>query len=260
MRWASDILAGLVHSLNYKAAFQLLLVSNSVRRPIVHSFTMTGVVFLGSLILYSVIIGPILEGFPFIYKLSTMMYYVLWVFPIYTATFILNSFWYSDIASSAYRQLHGNRRSLAISFSRRIAYEIHRGMMLGLYLIFVFLLSALPFLSILAVPLLSWLYSFYSFEYRWEQEGKSLSQKVSILEHNWAYFFGFGLPFTLMTYFFPGLIGSGMWAFLFPMFITTAILAQPPTTDMMRLPVLAIPHKLCSKLEVYLLKTSTSVK
>ena len=182
-----------------------------------------------------------------------MLYYILWVFPIYTASFILNSFWYSDIASSAYRQLHGNRRSLAMSVSRRIAYEIHRGMMLGLYLTFVFIITAIPLLSFCAFPLLTWLYSFYSFEYRWEQEGKTLSQKVSMLEHNWAYFFGFGLPFTLMTYFFPGLIGSGMWAFLFPMFITTAILAQPPTADMVRLPVLAIPHKLCSKLEIYLL-------
>jgi hypothetical protein len=48
------------------------------------------------------------------------------------------------------------------------------------------------------------------------------------------------MPFTLMTYFFPGLICGGMWAFVFPMFITTASLAQPPTKDLMRLPVLAI--------------------
>jgi hypothetical protein len=45
MRWASDVIAALVNLFNYKAAFQLLLVSNSARRSTVYSFIMTGVAY-----------------------------------------------------------------------------------------------------------------------------------------------------------------------------------------------------------------------
>ena len=47
------------------------------------------------------------------------------------------------------------------------------------------------------------------------------------MESNVPYYTGFGLPFALCTWFFPYLIGNGVWALVFPLFLVTALLAEP---------------------------------
>ena len=47
----------------------------------------------------------------------------------------------------------------------------------------------------------SWLTSLYCFEYTWLNAGWSLNRRLNYFERHWAYFLGFGLPFTAATYF-----------------------------------------------------------
>lgn len=82
--------------------------------------------------------------------------------------------------------------------------------MIGIYIILMTILSYFPYTQVLLVSLLSWLYSFYCFEYRWVLEGKTITKEIKKLEHNAVYYLGFGMPFALITYSCPGLFGTGV--------------------------------------------------
>lgn len=73
-----------------------------------------------------------------------------------------------------------------------------------------------------------------------------------MIEHNVAYYSGFGLPFTLMTYFFPLLIGNGVWAMLFPLFMVTALVSKPPEVKMTRVRIFKVSQFVSNYIEVRL--------
>jgi len=62
----------------------------------------------------------------------------------------------------------------------------------------------------------SFIYAFYSFEYKWALEGVPLTERMEQLETNWVFLLGFGLPFTLATYSFSFFVSGGLYALLFP--------------------------------------------
>jgi hypothetical protein len=63
---------------------------------------------------------------------------------------------------------------------------------------------------------------------QWLLDGRmKLEQRVTFFEHRWPYFAGFGFPAAIVTVAFPSFISSGIFAFLFPMFIILAIIADP---------------------------------
>ena len=88
-------------------------------------------------------------------------------------------------------------------------------------------------------------------------EGKTINKEINKLEHNALYYLGFGLPFALITYWFPGLSGNGVWLLLFPIFMITAIISTPPEVHSLRIPVFRDINKLCDKLEVLVLGKSS---
>lgn len=50
---------------------------------------------------------------------------------------------------------------------------------------------------VLNVLLLSWLYAYYCFDYKWALQGARLPQRLAFFETHWAFFAGggtFGLP------------------------------------------------------------------
>ncbi|CAG9315774.1 unnamed protein product [Blepharisma stoltei] len=253
--WAKEIFLGTKDSLNYFQAAKILMRSKDIHKPLILSICWTGFVFLGSLLCFSLILDPLLQIYPRIERLFTIFYYILWLFPLYFICFILNTFCYADIALSAFQQIHGQPKATALSISRRIAYEAHRGLIIGIYVMEVTFISLLPFSEILDLFLLSWLYSFYCFEYRWALEGKTINREISIIEHNSFYYFGFGLPFALITFWFPGLMGNGLWLLIFPVFMVTALISKPPSEKhTVRIPLFKFAHRVSSTLEVFLLK------
>ena len=72
-----------------------------------------------------------------------------------------------------------------------------------------------------------WVYSLYSFEYTWTHQSWSIPARIQFFEERWAYFFGFGLPCALITFWSPHFIGSGIFALLFPVYIIMANIATP---------------------------------
>ena len=73
--------------------------------------------------------------FPGIGGALDALYYILWVFPIYVISFILNSFWYGDIATGAYAHRGLTFAKTKMSLTRRIAMEVHRTLLVSIYLI-----------------------------------------------------------------------------------------------------------------------------
>jgi etoposide-induced 2.4 mRNA len=103
----------------------------------------------------------------------------------------------------------------------------------------------------------SWLTSLYCFEYTWLNAGWNLNRRLEYFERHWAYFLGFGLPFTAATYFLsflyrsdessvqgrwellenqrcpsrhrpiPLFSSTGTFALFFPIFIIIATVAEP---------------------------------
>lgn len=71
--------------------------------------------------------------------------------------------------------------------------EVYRLLLIGSFFLEITLFSLVPIIGRLVWSIhLCWLYSFYSFEYKWALEGWSLEQRISYFEKRWPYFFGFG--------------------------------------------------------------------
>ncbi len=248
-----EFISGIKDSCDYYHAVRVLWKCRNTHRPLILSVWITGGVFLGSVLAHSWVIDPLLKGYPKLDKIFTMLYYVLWLFPVYMFSFILNIFCYSDIANGVYQQVGGRIKSPSISLSRSIAYFIHRSIIMGVYLVLLTILSFFPYSQLLIISLISWLYSFYCFEYRWVLEGKTFHKEIQSLEHNALYYLGFGMPFTLITCYFPVLLGNGIWALVFPLFMVTSILSNPPGTPTLSIPVFQHISSIGDKIEVLIL-------
>lgn len=107
--------------------------------------------------------------------------------------------------------------------------EVYRLLLVTAYMLQMTLVSFLPFGigNILVLCHLCWMYSLYSFEYKWSLLGWSLEYRLKYFERHWAYFLGFGLPAVCLSLIFPKFISLGIFAFTFPIFIILAIIARP---------------------------------
>uniref|UniRef100_A0A6N2M9I7 Uncharacterized protein n=1 Tax=Salix viminalis TaxID=40686 RepID=A0A6N2M9I7_SALVM len=58
--------------------------------------------------------------------------------------------------------------------------------------------------------LLSWMYAYYCFEYKWNLSDVALDRRLDFFESNWAFFSGFGSPCVLAIFFFSPLVSYGV--------------------------------------------------
>eukprot|EP01137_Pigoraptor_chileana_P006425 Opistho-2@50809 len=243
--------AGCLDALAWPSSFAVIYGSKRIRTNAVKCVVLNGLIFLGSLYFFNNAIKPLLL---FILSITGSRpaastdtasvvvdyilggtYYVLWVYPIYCLSFLLNSIWYQEIADAAYLLQIGRpvaagnkNESVLRSISARVADEIFR---MGLQLVFVLqmgLIKAIPGIGPpVAFVFMSWLYALYCFEYKWINKGWSLERRLDYFERHWAYLCGFGVPFACGTFFFPHLVDAGAFALLFPSYIIMANSASP---------------------------------
>jgi len=248
VRLTRAVVSGLLDGLKVQNTIYIFFESKTIRNRSVLCFFLNGFIFLGSLFLVEKVVSPILKflliasdendsqqlGATVGHGMSLLlmwMYYLLWIYPIYGISFILSAIWYQDIADTSFVVLGGKRPALEFTFQRWVnsmAEEVYRLLLIWTFCVQILAFSFIPYVGrFLAALQCCWLHSLYSFEYKWVLQGWTLEQRLEFLETRWAYFAGFGIPVTLLTYFFPRFISNGLFACTLPIYIILAILGDP---------------------------------
>ncbi|RKP07618.1 etoposide-induced protein 2.4-domain-containing protein, partial [Thamnocephalis sphaerospora] len=221
--------AGVRDASNWHDSIAAIYSSKTLQVQTAKCFLLNGLIFLGSLYMFDLILRPSLAFFTTWFVCDAVQ--ICWVYPIYCLSFFLNSLWYQKVADHAYRLREGRSASAQISYDRlvnRLTDEVYRALLFFNYVVFATMAYAIPLVG----PLLSfayacWIAAFYSFEYDWINRGWTMDQRMDYFETHWAYFAGFGLPSTAVTFFFPQFVSTGIFALLFPVFVIMSNMARP---------------------------------
>ncbi|KAL7119603.1 hypothetical protein ACP275_02G072700 [Erythranthe tilingii] len=223
-------------------------------------FLLNGFIFLGSiLVLRSLVIptlqwvlpdgcpqmdsqetcpyGSIFRFYPFLRLGLIQIFYVFWFYPMYISSFILSTIWYNDIAKYGFFAIekYGSKSSDQKDSSATdkaadiegvmigIAEQVYSVLLLSFFFLEVYVTGFIPYIGkAVNFLLLSWMYAYYCFEYKWNYSGLSLDKRLDFFESNWPFFAGFGSPCVLSAFFFSPLVSYGVMAILYPLFVLTA--------------------------------------
>ncbi|KAL1534909.1 protein EI24 isoform X2 [Salvia divinorum] len=184
--------------------------------------------------------GGISRFYSFLQHGLIQLVYVFWFYPMYISSFILNTLWYNDIAKYGFFAIekHGTSSSelsaekdmsasdKATDFEGlmiEVAEQVYSVLLLSFFFLEVYVTGFVPFIGkALNLLLLSWMYAYYCFEYKWNYSGLSLDKRLDFFESNWPFFAGFGSPCVLAAFFYSPLVSYGVMAILFPLFVLTA--------------------------------------
>lgn len=278
----TDFLTGLLHACNVFAAGRHLASSEKLRVLFGKCLLLNGLLFLGSIVLLEHAVSPLVNTYLtqtqapgvqaglFNYAFAAM-YYILWLYPVYSLSFIFNTAFYNDIAVESYQLETKNK--VQSNFSMQMVVEtIYRCLLVGFYVAqsavvamagqgidSLVMAKQIPLFSIMGAAvscvMIACLYAFYSFEYLWEIKGVQLQNRLDHFERHWAYYAGFGTPCMIATYFFPLFISNGLWALIFPVFITLAICSKvptlPPKAQLQPLPIFYVAKQMNEKFLMY---------
>ncbi|XP_023179900.1 etoposide-induced protein 2.4 [Drosophila hydei] len=174
------------------------------------------------------------DTLPFVWSwlhpILSLIFGMMWVLPIFMLSKIVSSLWFADIANAAYRVRKG-RPQLIPGISKLVADFLFSMVVQMLFLVQSMLVNLVPVKyvgSSLCFLHLCLLYSLYSFEYKWFNMGWELHRRLTYIEKNWPYFFGFGIPLTVLTNMSSSVIVSScIFSIFFPLFILSGNEAKP---------------------------------
>nr|XP_028963234.1 protein EI24 homolog isoform X1 [Malus domestica] len=185
--------------------------------------------------------GGILKFYSFLRQGLVQLFYVTWFYPLYVFSIILSNIWYNDIAKygfssmgrSAPTTLDPVRQNEALVLQNIVGPErpaglggviigigeqVYSVLLLSCFFLEVYVTGFIPYVGMaLNFLLLSWMYAYYCFEYKWNFSEVRLEKRLDFFESNWAFFAGFGSPCVLPILFFSPLVSYGFMAILFPL-------------------------------------------
>ncbi|CAL9231965.1 unnamed protein product [Arabidopsis halleri] len=179
------------------------------------------------------------------------LFYVFWFYPLYMLSFILSNIWYNDIAKHGFEAIEKSDISSAEALRQGeapaslnsanaerpsglggvmigIGEQVYSILLLTFFFLEVYVVGVIPYIGkILNFLLLSWMYAYYCYEYKWNFSGIPLDKRLDFFESNWAFFTGFGSPCVLAIFFLSPLVSGALMAILFPLFVLTATGSGP---------------------------------
>ncbi|CAK8692108.1 unnamed protein product [Clavelina lepadiformis] len=185
----------------------------------------------------------------------------LWVLPLYIISKVINLFWFADVSTGVYKFLYGKSKAFP-SFGTAIADLLYGVFVESIFLLQAYTIKQFPLKEIANVIYcihLCLLYALYAFEYKWFHMGMELNVRLQLIDKNWPYFFGFGLPLfaaTNITFtYYQSVISTCIFSILFPFFIVSGTRASVPRDNSaMKLRIFEPSTTFCS----YLFRTSMS--
>ncbi|OAE18678.1 hypothetical protein AXG93_4448s1130 [Marchantia polymorpha subsp. ruderalis] len=229
-------IAGFVEACRIDRAVLLCRRSKEVLKKTGQIFVLNGCIFLGR--------SPSLrqdgdsavgrsQGGGLLHSIIIVLCYGLWLFPIYVITFVVN----------------------CVCIMLTIGEQIYSIFMLGVFFVEIFAVSYIPYIGqLFSFVMLSWLYAYYCFDYKWGFAKWNLERRLLFFETNWAFFAGFGSPCVLATFFLSPLVSAGVMNVLFPLFVLVATalnqeevvkkctFISPSLPNPTRLPIFQIPN------------------
>lgn len=190
--------------------------------------------------------GSVLKLYSILRLGLIQLFYVFWFYPLYVFSLILSGIWYNDIAKFGFAAMGRSGPSVvepsstsetltaqSTAHTERLAglggvmvgigEQVYSVLLLSFFFLEVFAAGFIPYGgNVLNFLLLSWMYAYYCFEYKWNFSEVALEKRLDYFESNWAFFAGFGSPCVLAIFFFSPLVSYGVMAVLFPLFVLTA--------------------------------------
>eukprot|EP00730_Choanoeca_flexa_P015367 TRINITY_DN7044_c0_g1_i3.p2 TRINITY_DN7044_c0_g1~~TRINITY_DN7044_c0_g1_i3.p2 ORF type:complete len:320 (+),score=48.69 TRINITY_DN7044_c0_g1_i3:115-1074(+) len=265
-------LRGLSDSCQLVIVIQLLWRNTTVRSNVVNCIILNGALFLGSLVLYQLAILPMihfilsyqwgaqeyaaLEGHQLwvVEQLLWLVFNVFWILPMFLLAKALNAMYCQQVANNAYQDLRGNaetgyqdvkQRDVLGWLGMTMADLIFSTLMQVIMLLEASLFTFIPQIGLpLSFLYNCWISSLYCFEYSWINNGWSLQRRVEYFEQHWAYFLGFGLPFTAATFFLSFMVSAATYSLLFPVMVIIATSAKPVTHDDSSTIAIVLPRRI----------------
>ncbi|KAG6779997.1 hypothetical protein POTOM_016404 [Populus tomentosa] len=181
-----------------------------------------------------------------IYIRACVDLHVFWFYPLYIFSIILSTIWYNDIAKYGFAAMGKNGHDILEPSGQNevktpentalkdkpaglggvmigIGEQVYSILLLTFFFLEVYATGFIPHIGkALNFVLLSWMYAYYCFEYKWNLSEVALDKRLDFFESNWAFFAGFGSPCVLAIFFFSPLVSYGVMAILFPLFVLAA--------------------------------------
>ncbi|KAL0228894.1 hypothetical protein GEMRC1_013514 [Eukaryota sp. GEM-RC1] len=153
------------------------------------------------------------------------------------------------IASAAIAEISLQPRPSSQDFENPMFNTVFRVLSIIGYSIQSTLLSFIPFGFIFDIVFTSLQTSLYSFESQLMYQGLTFSQSCHVIENNWIYFLGFGLPLAVLRLILPSFLSMFAFPLFLPLLLLTAATAKPtsegtPPPDTISLNVFTFPFKL----------------
>ncbi|BAT86748.1 hypothetical protein VIGAN_05005600 [Vigna angularis var. angularis] len=191
-------------------------------------------------------LGGTLKFYSFLRLALIQLCYVLWFYPLYVFSIVLSTIWYNDIAKYGYAAMGRSKLTVEKGSSQNnspsmqdahhvkgpsglggvmigIGQQVYSILLLGVFFLEVYATGYIPYIGkLINFFLLSWMYAYYCFEYKWNFNEVALDRRLDYFESYWPFFAGFGSPCVLAIFFFSPLVSYGIMAILFPLFVLTA--------------------------------------
>ncbi|GAX82341.1 hypothetical protein CEUSTIGMA_g9770.t1 [Chlamydomonas eustigma] len=228
--------------------------------PVARCLFLNGCLYLGSIIWWSSILNPLLSWLLNMWVVPSWgsrtgctilsccrcAFDSLLILPIYLVAMASSSSEYQKVAESASEVHHQRKLSHALLttsgqprsdvISSVVPINSHQGGGLDgaaeeVFRVVFFVIHYVQVCTIRHAPIIgnplhfvmmSWLWAYYCFDYRWTLQGLPLSERLGLFEAHWAFFGGFGSILAASALVLPFYWGSALTAVAFPLFVIIA--------------------------------------